>query len=117
MINLLKKAGRVKQLNISTNMKSFLINEIKVDLVNYPYEWISPCDFIDIYFLLEKYSLSDLLKLYNQKYPDGSDFLVLRSLNYFEDADLEIMPVMINNITWDRVKNRIKQEVQSHMKS
>jgi hypothetical protein len=144
LINLLKTAGNVKQLNITTNIKSFLINEIKVDLVNYPYEWISPCeiedkiriagnddiapmklsaitgrgsrkDFIDIYFLLEKYSLSDLIKLYNQKYPDGSEFLVLRSLNYFKDADQDIMPTMIINVDWIQVKNRIKQEVQSYL--
>jgi len=144
LLILLKKAGRVKQLNISTNIKSFLINEIKVDLVNYPYEWISPCviedeirlagtddiasmklaaitgrgsrkDFIDIYFLLEKYSLSDLLKLYNQKYPDGSEFMVLRSLNYFKDADQDIMPTMINNVEWDQVKNEIISQVYSYL--
>ena len=146
MINLLNKAGSVKQLNITTNIKSFLINEIKVDLVNYPYEWISPCvveneirlagiddiasmklaaitgrgskkDFIDIYFLLDKYSLADLLKLYNQKYPDGSEFLVLRSLNYFKDADQDIMPTMINKVEWDQVKNEIKLQVQSYLNS
>jgi hypothetical protein len=72
-------------------------------------------DFIDIYFLLEKYSLSDLIKLYNQKYPDGSEFLVLRSLNYFKDADQDIMPTMIINVDWIQVKNRIKQEVQSYL--
>jgi hypothetical protein len=47
MINLLKKAGSVQQLNITINMKSFLINDFKVDLVNDPYEWLSPCEFED----------------------------------------------------------------------
>ena len=144
MVTLLKQAGSVKQLNITTNIRSFLINGIKVDLVNYPYEWISPCefeddirlagiediaaiklsaingrgfrkDFIDIFFLLEKYSMSDLLKLYNQKYPDGSEFLVLRSLNYFKDADHDIMPYTISDDQWDQVKSRIKLEVQSYL--
>jgi hypothetical protein len=112
--------------------------------VNYPYEWISPCefennirlagiddiaamklsaitgrgsrkDFIDIYFLLDKYSLADLLKLYNGKYPDGSEFLVLRSLNYFIDADQDLMPVMISNVEWNQVKNEIKLQVQEYL--
>jgi predicted nucleotidyltransferase component of viral defense system len=32
-------------------------------------------DFVDIYFLLIKYSLKELVEFYNQKYHDGSEFL------------------------------------------
>ena len=146
LITLLKQTGEVNQLNITTNIKSYLIDNIKVDIVNYPYEWISPCfeenrirlaglediaamklaaitgrgtkkDFVDIFFLLKKYSLSDMLKLYNKKFHDGSELMVLKSLSYFEDADRDVLPVMIEDIEWAHVKNDIKKKMQSYIKS
>ena len=38
---------------------------------------------------------------------DGSKFLVIKSLSYFEDADNEEMPFMFQKITWEEVKNNI----------
>ena len=49
-------------------------------------------DFVDIYFLLKKYSLKNLLDFYSQKYPDSSSFMAMKSLAYFEDAEEEPMP-------------------------
>ena len=40
-------------------------------------------DFIDISFLLQHFSLKRMLGFYMQKYYDGSEFLVLKSLTYF----------------------------------
>jgi len=74
-------------------------------------------DFIDIFFLLKKYSLSDMLQLYNKKFPDGSELMVLRSLSYFEDADKDVSPVMIEDIEWAHAKNDIKKKMQSYIKS
>ena len=37
-------------------------------------------DFIDLAFLLERYTLVEMLTLYREKYPQGSEYLVLRSL-------------------------------------
>ena len=45
----------------------------------------------------------------------GGTALVLRSLNYFKDADQDIMPTMISNVNWYQVKNKIKKEVQSYL--
>ena len=66
-------------------------------------------DFIDIYYLLDRFSLEDILGFYDQKYKDGSTFLVLKSLNYFDDADSEEMPHTFENISWDNVKSRVSQ--------
>jgi hypothetical protein len=34
--------------------------------------------------------------------------MVLKSLHYFDDADLEEMPEMTNPIHWDEIKLKIK---------
>ncbi len=47
-------------------------------------------------------------------FPDGSDFLVYKSLLYFEDAEIEPMPKMIQPIKWEDVKNKIIIEVKKH---
>ena len=124
----------------SRNINVYLVDGIKVDFVNYKYEWIdkpveedsvilagikdiaamkiaavvgrgTKKDFIDLYFLLQQYSLQEVLQFYLQKYPDGSLFIALKSLSYFEDAEPDPMPVMLEKVNWEDVKARIKQAV------
>jgi predicted nucleotidyltransferase component of viral defense system len=65
-------------------------------------------DFYDLYFLLNQYSLKELLALYTEKYKHQSDFQVIRSLAYFEDAEADPDPLVFDaNISWDSVKNAI----------
>ena len=116
------------------------INGIKVDFVNYNYPVLkdsktinsirlsslediaamklnailgrgSKKDFIDLYFLLNEYSLTQILKFYNQKYLDGSEFLVVKSLTYFEDADIQPDPKMYKIFDWTICKQKIIDEV------
>ena len=72
-------------------------------------------DFIDIYFLLQYFTLKEMLALYSQKYSDGSTFLVLKSLSYFEDAELEPDPFMLTDINWNTIKNSIKSHLQKQI--
>ena len=69
-------------------------------------------DFIDLYFLLQEMSLNHILDLYDQKYPDGSRFIAIKSLTYFEDAESDPMPYMFSDITWEEVKVSIIDEVR-----
>jgi predicted nucleotidyltransferase component of viral defense system len=64
-------------------------------------------DFIDVYFLSKKYTLEEMLNFYQKKYSVLEDHLysLLRSLDYFEDADQENqMPQMLSPVTWEKVK-------------
>lgn len=70
-------------------------------------------DFIDIYFLLQQFSLSEILDLYLQKYPDGSLFIALKSLSFFDDAENDPMPIMFENISWGDVKQGIRDAITS----
>ncbi len=71
-------------------------------------------DFIDIYFLLNRFSFRQMLGFYEQKYHDGSLFMVLKSLSYFEDAEQDIMPKMFNEINWDKVKKKITETIYDY---
>jgi len=136
LIEELRSIGEVRPLNNSRNIHCFLINHIKVDIVNYNYPWIenplviddlilaqfedivamklnailgrgSKKDFIDLFFLLKEFTLKESINFYNQKYNDGSEFLVLKSLVYFDDANQEEMPFMFDPISWVEIKDNI----------
>ena len=70
-------------------------------------------DFVDVYQLLNEFSLIEMLSFYIQKYPNGSEFMVLKSLLYFDDAEIEPDPIMLIPITWSQVKERIHYEVKA----
>ncbi len=75
-------------------------------------------DFIDLYFLLEKYPLKKLLGFFEKKYKniEYNKLHILKSLVYFEDAESEPMPVMIKKMDWENVKKVIKKEVKKLLK-
>lgn len=115
----------------------FVIEGIKVDIVNYNYKWLdeaividgltmaspkdiaamkinaitgrgSKKDFIDLFFLLKHYSLNDIYSFFEQKYPDGTLFLAYKSLTYFDDADQQTSPKVYFDTTWEEIKEEIE---------
>jgi hypothetical protein len=72
-------------------------------------------DFIDLYFLFREFSLSELFDKYPLKYgiKISNYYHLLKSMAYFEDAEREPMPTMLENVSWDQVKIRIAKEVKS----
>lgn len=70
-------------------------------------------DFFDLFFILRLYTLRDLLDAYNAKFSDGSEFLVRKSIVYFEDAEEDDLPTIFDtSVTWALVKNAIESEVK-----
>ena len=71
-------------------------------------------DFVDLYFLAKEFSMEQMLKFYDQKYGVlGSHiFIILRSLDYFQEAEIDEMPKMIKKVSWDEVKEFFRQEVK-----
>jgi hypothetical protein len=65
-------------------------------------------DFIDLHFLLQKYSLKEMIYFYNNKYADGSEFMVLKGLTYFEDAESEEIPILFQKLDWNEIKVSIQ---------
>lgn len=74
-------------------------------------------DFIDIYFVLKVkkiLTLEQMLKLYDRKFKslNQNKIHILKSLSYFEDADKDEMPKMIQEVKWEEVKKFFKQETK-----
>jgi hypothetical protein len=72
-------------------------------------------DFIDVYFLSQKYTLKEMLGFYQKKYFVLEDHLysILRALDYFEDAERESqMPRMIVETNWEEIKRYFQEETR-----
>jgi predicted nucleotidyltransferase component of viral defense system len=70
-------------------------------------------DFFDLYFLLKQFSLTELLSLYQAKYKHTSIFHVIKSINYFEEAENESDPTVFDKtVTWKKVKTTIAGEIK-----
>lgn len=74
-------------------------------------------DFVDIYFLLGKYSLSELIGFFEKKYADikYNKLHILKSLTFFEDAEGEPMPAMIKPMNWNEAKKKIAAETNKFL--
>ncbi len=69
-------------------------------------------DFFDLYFLLQQFTLAELLELYQAKYQHTTLFHVIKSINYFEEAEEEANPIVFDKkITWAKVKKTISKEI------
>ena len=139
-IKKLSEYGEVKVAQSTKNILITKINDVKVDFVNYKYPLLTDClytdnirmlstkdiaamklnaiagrgskkDFIDLYFLLNEFSLRDILSFYEEKFSDGSVFMVQKSLTYFEDADIQLQPKMFLDFNWETCKQKIIEEV------
>jgi predicted nucleotidyltransferase component of viral defense system len=142
IIDLLSTIKPLSIISQNKNILILNVQNIKVDFVNYRYPLISTPlaegpirlldtpdiaamklaaiagrgrkrDFYDLYFLLRKFSLPEMVGFYTKKYEDGSEMMVARSLTFFEDADTDENPKLLSTDTaWEEVKKTILFEVR-----
>jgi predicted nucleotidyltransferase component of viral defense system len=74
-------------------------------------------DFFDLYFILERYRLEEILQIFEAKLPHVDLFHILKSLTYFDDAEPDGEPKMLIKTTWKNVKKVITQKVNDYLKS
>lgn len=146
ILSVLNQFDELEVLKQSDKIKIYKINGVKVDFVSYEYPWLdevvredgirlaspkdigamkiyaaegrgSRKDFIDIYYLLKRFSLKELLSFYKSKYPNHSEFVALRSLTYFFDAETYPMPLMYTDDNWETMKKEICNAVESYAKN
>ena len=140
----LKSIGNLNVLKETDTIRIYDLDGVKIDFVDYSrYPWIDEAqtidglclaspkdiaamkinaiegrgtrkDFVDVFYLLQHFTLSDILCFYQQKYPENSIFRALMSLTYFNDADKQIMPKMFKHETWDEMKTTILKEVENY---
>ena len=65
-------------------------------------------DFIDVARLLDVFSLDQMLSFYKEKFSVSELSFPLRGLMYFDDAEEDPMPEMLDgNLTWENVKKTV----------
>lgn len=70
-------------------------------------------DFVDLYMCAQRFSLADLLRLFERKYEQAryQKIHVLKSLAFFEDAEKDPMPNMLVSLDWNQVKQFFLREM------
>ena len=144
LLELIRSIGKVTVLNRSKAILQTVINNVKVDFVDYSrYSWIDEPvisesfilasdkdiaamkvnaiigrgtrkDFIDLYVLLQHYTLAEILDFYRQKYPEFSEYRALLSMTYFEDAEMQDMPRIFIDTSWAEMKFAIIKAVKAY---
>lgn len=142
ILDLLADEKPVSIISQHKNILILNVQAVKVDFVNYRYPLISKPitvgairlastpdiaamklaaiagrgrkrDFYDLYFLLREFSMKQMIDFYNQKYYDGSEMMIARSLTFFDDADTDEGPRMLSNtISWEEIKQVMLNEVR-----
>lgn len=144
LITIAKQEGDVTVHNWSNSILQLVIDNIKVDFVDYSrYAWIDEPiqgdgfvlasdkdiaamkvnaimgrgtrkDFIDLFVLLQYYSLPEIMGFYKQKYPEYSEYRALLSMTYFDDAEMQAMPKMFIDTSWEEMKKTIIKAVEAY---
>ena len=128
----------------ATNTLKGSIANVKIDLISHKYPIVKPIlkndntflystediaamklnaiagngtrskDFIDIYFILKQFSLKELLNFYKIKYKTRNLLHIIKSLNYFEEINIQDWPELIleSNLKLSDVKKEIEKEIQ-----
>lgn len=118
------------------------IDGVKVDLITHAYELVEPPieeagvrmaspidiaamklnvisqsskrqkDFYDIYFLLEHFSLSQMLAAYEVKDPRSSPMIAVRAFTYSEDIRFDVEPPILRKKgSFEKVTQRLEKAV------
>lgn len=72
-------------------------------------------DFTDIYFLVKKYPLSQLIGFFEEKYKTikYNKLHILKSFVYFKDAEKDPSPLMLAAFDWEKAKREIEREAKA----
>ncbi len=143
----LSSLGCIKVISQSEDTFHGQLDEVEVSFFHYPYKLLFPkeaynqniyvasdkdigCmkleaiasrgnkkDFIDMYFLLQNFSLGELIAFMPKKFEiEYNTTHLLKALTYFEDAEKTPMPRMIKKINWEEVKRTLVSEVEKYIK-
>ena len=78
-------------------------------------------DYIDIFYLLNIFSLDEIFSFAEAKYPNFNDYLALRALTYFEDITeaegKRPVKILDQSFSWDKAKMYIFEKVKTYQLS
>lgn len=138
-----KRFKKVREIHVAEGTLILDIEGIELSFFKYPYKLVKPClkledvnlasvediaamkilaisqrgkrrDFIDIYFLIQKFGLKKIMELTKEKYSMFNIYVGLQGLSYFKDADEDFEVDrfrLFEKISWGKIKNYIVKEV------
>lgn len=68
-------------------------------------------DFYDFAALSDHFSTREMIGFFGRKYPSTDPSTVIRSLDWFGDAEMEPDPVALDGRDWSNVKERAKAAI------
>lgn len=148
LIELFSSLGKLVVNFESEDTLHLVLDGVKISLFYYPYDLLRPLisyaggvflasdidiacmklqaissrgskkDFIDLYFLLKKYSIGEALNSFDKKFAKVkyNRLHLLKSLVFFDDAENEPMPIMLLVASWGEVKEDVSQKVKDYEK-
>jgi predicted nucleotidyltransferase component of viral defense system len=74
-------------------------------------------DFIDLYFILQKFSLGELLDLFEKKFKGVNYQMshILKSLVYFEEAEKQPDPEFLVDVDWNEVRKTLEESTYRYL--
>lgn len=144
LISYCESLGNVEVASLSPNFSRLWVNGVKLDIVKYPYTFVNEYivienvrllppekilvmkllaignrgakkDFFDFYFFLQSYTVKECIAFFENTFPRVSSFHILKSLTYFEDAENQEDPIMLNELKWEQVKFAITEKVNQYL--
>ena len=147
ILNILVKIYKVEEIFRRKNTIISLVNNIKTDFIKHDYPFILPPvteegisflskeditamkfhviiqsgkrlkDFIDIYYLLQHFSMQQMIAFFTKKYSYSNPMIAMKAVNYFDEIDENIdPPKMLKPLTLKQIKNRIREATQKPTK-
>lgn len=143
LLTLLNSKYGVKEIFRRPNTIILLINNIKTDFIKHSYPFILPPiseegitflskedisamkfhaiiqsgkrlkDFIDVFYLLEHFSLKQMMGFFTQKYTYSNPIIAMKAINFFDEIDEAIDPPKLEEpVSLAQIKNRIREATQ-----
>lgn len=70
-------------------------------------------DFIDVYFLLQHFSMNQMIEFFTQKYTYSNPMIAMKAINFFGDIDQNLdPPKMLKPLPLKKITDRIQQATQ-----
>ena len=140
VIDLISKQYSVNEILRRSNTIICLINNIKTDFIRHNYPILKPPvreegihflskediaamkfhaiiqsgkrlkDFIDIYFLLQHFSMKQMVEFFSAKYTYSNPMIAMKAINFFDDIDENMdSPKMLRPLPLKKIKARIQE--------
>lgn len=72
-------------------------------------------DFWDLYELLNHFSFEQMMSFYQTRYPNNSLMMVIKSVPYFIEADMQPDPICFKKLKWDYIKKEITKKFNTYI--